>query len=79
MKIPFHKPIIPKNLNELFPKSVRSGWLTTGPIVKEFELQLCEYLQSDNVVCVNSGTAALHLALASKGFMIETIFKNIPL
>tara|TARA_B100000686_G_scaffold355365_1_gene473570 strand:+ start:9703 stop:10863 length:1161 start_codon:yes stop_codon:yes gene_type:complete len=69
MKIPFHKPIIPKNLNELFPKSVRSGWLTTGPIVKEFELQLCEYLQSDNVVCVNSGTAALHLALASKGFM----------
>jgi len=68
MKIPFHKPIIPKNLDNLFPDSIRSGWLTTGPMVKEFELQLSDYLQAEHVIAVNSGTAALHLALAAKGF-----------
>ena len=68
MKIPFHKPIIPKNLDNLFPDSIRSGWLTTGPMVKEFETQLSDYLQAEHVIAVNSGTAALHLALAAKGF-----------
>ena len=68
MKIPFHKPILPKNLDDLFPDSIRSGWLTTGPMVKEFETQLSDYLQAEHVIAVNSGTAALHLALAAKGF-----------
>ena len=68
MKIPFHKPIIPKNLDNLFPDSIRSGWLTTGPMVKEFETQLSDYLQAEHVIAVNSGTAALHLSLAAKGF-----------
>ena len=68
MKIPFHKPIIPKNLDDLFPDSIRSGWLTTGPMVKEFETQLSDYLQAEHVIAVNSGTAALHLALAAKVF-----------
>ena len=68
MKIPFHKPILPKNLDNLFPDSIRSGWLTTGPMVKEFETQLSDYLQAEHVIAVNSCTAALHLALAAKGF-----------
>ena len=68
MKIPFHKPILPKNLDNLFPDSIRSGWLTTGPMVKKFETQLSDYLQAEHVIAVNSGTAALHLALAAKGF-----------
>ena len=68
MKIPFHKPILPKNLDDLFPDSIRSGWLTTGPMVKKFETQLSDYLQAEHVIAVNSGTAALHLALAAKGF-----------
>ena len=68
MKIPFHKPILPENLDDLFPDSIRSGWLTTGPMVKEFETQLSDYLQAEHVIAVNSGTAALHLALAAKVF-----------
>ena len=66
--IPFHKPIMPKDLNILFSKSLKNGWLTTGPEVKSFESDLKNYIQSDNIVCVNSCTAALHLALAAKGF-----------
>ena len=67
MKIPFHKPILPKNLDDLFPETIRSGWLTTGPMVKKFETQLCDYLQVEHVIALNSGTAALHLALVAKG------------
>mgnify|MGYP002036827870 CR=1 FL=1 len=60
--------MLPKNLDNLFPDSIRSGWLTTGPMVKEFETQLSDYLQAEHVIAVNSGTAALHLALVAKGF-----------
>ena len=67
MKIPFHKPIFPANINSILRNSVDSGWVTTGPKVKEFETKLCDYLQVDNVIAVNSGTAALHLALAARG------------
>ena len=68
MKIPYHKPIIPKNINSIFSESIRDGWLTTGPVVKQFENKLAKYLNSKNVIAVNSCTAALHLALAACRF-----------
>ena len=68
MNIPFHKPILPNDLDSLFPESIRNGWLTTGPQVKEFESQLAEYLTAEHIVAVNSCTAALHLVLASKRY-----------
>ena len=68
MKIPFHKPILPADLDSIYPDSVKAGWLTTGPQVASFEAKLGDYLQVENVVAVNSCTAALHLALAAKGF-----------
>ena len=37
MKIPFHKPIFPSDLNAILGESTESGWVTTGPKVKEFE------------------------------------------
>ena len=68
MHIPFHKPDIPKDLNEIFSNSIKSGWLTTGSVVEEFENRLMKFLDADYVIGVNSCTAALHLALAAKGF-----------
>ena len=41
--------------------------LTTGQAVAEAESALAEYLRVDHVVCLNSCTAALHLALAAHG------------
>mgnify|MGYP001445890346 CR=1 FL=1 len=66
--IPFHKPITPNNLNEIYTDSLKSGWLTTGPEVNKFESNLKNIFNSQNVVCVNSCTAALHLVLKAKGF-----------
>ena len=68
MQIPFHKPNIPKDLNKIFSISIKNGWLTTGSVVEEFENRLMQFLDADYVIGVNSCTAALHLALAAKGF-----------
>ena len=68
MRIPFHKPNMPLDLNSIFTDSIRNGWLTTGSQVNIFEKRLKEYLNAKHVVAVNSCTAALHLALEAKGF-----------
>ena len=69
MNISFHKPIFPSDINSILKDSVEAGWVTTGPKVRLFEEKLGEYLQINQVVAVNSATAALHLALAAKGII----------
>ena len=68
LKIPYYKPSVPKNWAMIIQESLKSGWLTTGPIVNEFESQLSSLIGIKNIVALNSCTGALHLALAAKGF-----------
>ena len=44
---------------------LRSGWLTTGPVVREFEKAFAEHVGVPEAVAVSSGTAALHLMAAA--------------
>jgi perosamine synthetase len=44
-------------------EALRSGWITTGPKVREFEASFAARLGVRHAVALNSGTAALHLAL----------------
>ena len=44
-----------------------SGWLGLGAQVFEFEQSLQKFLGAKHVVCTNSGTTALHLALDTLG------------
>lgn len=46
---------------------LESGWLTMGPRMQAFEAALAEELDVPHVVCVSSGTAALHLACLAAG------------
>jgi perosamine synthetase len=46
---------------------LRSGWLTTGPRVREFETAFASYIGAEHALAVNSCTAALHLALKAVG------------
>jgi perosamine synthetase len=46
---------------------LESGWLSEGRMVKEFEESLTNYIGLKNPVALNSGTSALHLALAIAG------------
>ena len=52
-----------EDVDEPVLETIRSGYITQGPRVKEFEEELGEFLDNDNLVTVNSGTSALMLAL----------------
>ena len=65
--IPFHKPAIGEDEIQSVVETLRSGWLTTGSNVKRFEEDFARYVGCKHAVAVNSGTAALHLALDAVG------------
>ncbi len=65
--LPFSRPFIGDDEIELVSEVLRSGWLTTGPRVNEFERLFAEYLGVEHAVAVSSATAALHLALEAVG------------
>src|SRR5262245_41141521 len=65
--IPFHIPVIGEDEIQSVVETLKSGWLTTGPKVKRFEDDFARYVGCKHVVAVNSGTAALHLALDAVG------------
>jgi dTDP-4-amino-4,6-dideoxygalactose transaminase len=61
--IPFSPPdITEEEINEVV-KTLRSGWITTGPKTKEFERKIAEYVGVNKAVCLNSATAAMELSL----------------
>lgn len=65
--IPFHRPSIGLAEGRAIAAVLRSGWLTSGPEVEHFETEFAAALGARHAVAVNSGTAALHLALAALG------------
>ncbi|MBI5357176.1 DegT/DnrJ/EryC1/StrS family aminotransferase [Candidatus Collierbacteria bacterium] len=48
-------------------QTLRSGQISQGTEVEKFETELANYLKTKEVVVVNSGTSALHLALLAAG------------
>ena len=65
--LPFARPFVGDEEIELVSDVLRSGWLTTGPRVREFEERFAEYVGVEHAVAVSSATAALHLALDAVG------------
>ena len=65
--LPFHLPEIGEEEISSVVATLRSGWLTTGKMVKQFESAFAEYLGCRHAIAVNSCTAALHLALEAIG------------
>jgi len=63
MDIPFHKPYITDDEINAVTTCLRNGWLTMGPKTFEFEERFAAAVGGKYAVAVNSGTAALHLAL----------------
>lgn len=60
--IPYGKQTIDAKDLASVSKVLESDFLTTGPIVKEFESALCSFFGCREAIAVSSGTAALHLA-----------------
>ncbi|MFN8409825.1 MAG: DegT/DnrJ/EryC1/StrS family aminotransferase [Flavobacteriales bacterium] len=61
--IPFSPPRIDDATIAAVTAVLRSGWITTGPNVKEFEKRLADYCQVPRVIAMNSWTNAAELVL----------------
>jgi dTDP-4-amino-4,6-dideoxygalactose transaminase len=79
MNVPFFRPAIGDEEIDQVVATLRSGWLTTGPRVKQFERDFAAAVGARHAVAVNSGTAALHLAVealklrAGEGVFVPTM------
>ena len=65
MRIPIAAPDIGQDEIEAVIETMKSGWVTQGRKVEEFENSFAQYCGVKYGVAVSSGTAALHIALAS--------------
>jgi perosamine synthetase len=65
--VPFHRPSIGEEEIAEVVDTLRSGWLTTGPRVERFQRAFAATVHARHALAVNSGTAALHLALEAVG------------
>jgi len=65
--VPFFRPSINDAEIQEVVDTLRSGWLTTGPKVNQFEGQFAEAVGATHAVSLNSCTAALHLATEALG------------
>lgn len=74
-QIPFAKPFFTqeslKEINAKIEEILRTGWLTSGAVVKEFEKIFADFIGTKYAVALNSCTAALHTILLGLGIKNE--------
>ena len=66
-KIPLVIPYHNSKIERAIISVLRSRKLVSSNLVKKFEEELAKYIGCKHVICVNSGTAALHLAFLAIG------------
>ncbi len=65
--LPYCLPFIGEEEIAEVTDSLRSGWVTTGPKVKQFETAIQQYVGCSHAIAVNSCTGGLHIALTALG------------
>lgn len=65
--LPFTKPTMDEETISAVADVLRSGWLTSGPNVKELEAKLSTYFGGRPVRTFNSGTCTMEIALRIAG------------
>jgi len=65
VRIPIAKPDIGNDEIQAVVETMKTGWVTQGKKVEEFEKAFANYCGAKYGVATSSGTTALHLALAS--------------
>ena len=63
MKIPVANTFIGEEEASKVYKTIKSGWISMGKKVQKFEADFAKFVDCKYALAVNSGTAALHLAL----------------
>src|SRR5213594_1064815 len=67
MSVPITKPALTEEEAHAPYDSIKSGWVTQGPKVAEFEKAVAAYVGAKHGVATTSCTTGLHLALATAG------------
>ncbi len=65
--LPFSPPFIGEEEISEVVDTLRSDWITTGPKVRRFEEAVAAFVGAPAALALNSGTAAMHVALAALG------------
>ncbi|USX18367.1 DegT/DnrJ/EryC1/StrS aminotransferase family protein [Oxalobacteraceae bacterium OTU3REALA1] len=65
--LPFSQPTIDEATIAAVGEVLRSGWITSGPKVREFEERLSAYFGGRPVLTFNSGTCTMEIALRVAG------------
>jgi perosamine synthetase len=67
ISVPYFRPSVSEEEISEVVACLRSGWLTSGPRVRQFEAEFAEAVRGKHAVALNSCTAALHLAVEALG------------
>ena len=67
MRIPLSRPDIGKREIEYVTHALKTGQLSLGPKLAEFEQKFAAYAGTRFAVATNSGTSALHLCVRALG------------
>lgn len=66
--IPVNSPLITDDAKRLVAQALDEGWISSaGPYLERFETEFAKYLGVKHAIAVNTGTAALHVALLAAG------------
>ncbi|MGB0653436.1 MAG: DegT/DnrJ/EryC1/StrS family aminotransferase, partial [Thermoplasmatota archaeon] len=65
--IPISRPVFGDQEQEAVQRVLASGMVAHGPETEAFEQEFAAYAGTRHAVAVNSGTAALHVALVAAG------------
>ena len=63
--IPVAKPTVDIREANLAYKQIKSGWITMGKKVKEFENKVCKFLNVKYAIAMNNGTSTLDALLTA--------------
>jgi perosamine synthetase len=69
--LPFAQPDIDDTELTAIKEVLESGWITSGPKVREFEASFAEAAGANHAVALTSCTAAMHLALEAIGLQSD--------
>src|SRR5688572_6016691 len=66
--IPVNAPVVTQDAQDLVAQALSEGWISSaGPYIERFESEFAKYLGVKHAIAVNTGTAALHIALLAAG------------
>jgi dTDP-4-amino-4,6-dideoxygalactose transaminase len=77
--LPFARPSLDEAEIRAVTEVLRSGWLSTGPRVREFEGVFAKEVGAPAALALSSCTAALHLALCALGVTAGDIVITTPM